>query len=172
MLHRGQPSSLAGALASMLAFGPRCFAGGMLLGVPLFVLLGSTGALVLPALALTVFVWVRASLYVPAVVLENLSIAGALARSWRLVEGRWLRTFLLALIVAIPFSAITLAIGAPLAGAAAPVVIAVGALPTGVFVSFLSVLGLLLFEDYVRASEGTPPPPLEDRPPTDGAPPR
>ena len=172
MLHRGESSSLAKALASVVSFGPRCFAGGMLLSVPLFVLLSSTGALALPALALTVFVWVRASLYLPAVVLENRSIAGALARSWRLVEGRWRRTFLLALIVAIPFSAITLAIGAPLAGAATPVIIAVGALTTGVFVSFLSVLGLLLFEDYVRASEGTPPRPLENGPPTDTQPPR
>ncbi len=170
-LHRGESSSLAGALASIVAFGPRCFAGGMLLGVPLFVLLGSTGALTLPALALTLFVWVRVSLYVPAVVLENRSIAGALARSWRLVEGRWRRTFLLALIVTTPFFAITLAIGESLAGAATPVIIAASALTTGVFVSFLSVLGLLLFEDYVGASGGTPREQLDGRPPTGGGPP-
>ena len=172
LLHRGEASSLKAALLSVLVFGPRCFAGGMLLSVPLFVLLGSAGALLLPAVALTVFVWIRASLYVPAVVLENRSIAGAFARSWRLIEGRWGRTFLLELIVVVPIVAVTFAIAAPLAGAAAPVTIAVDVLSTGVVVPFLSVFGLLLFEDYARAAAGTPPRQLDDRPPTDGEPPR
>ena len=170
LLHRGEPSSLTAALASVLVFGPRSFAGAMLLSVPPFILAASP--LALPALALTVFVWIRASLYVPAVVLENRSISGAFARSWRLIEGRWRRTFLLELIVGAPIIAVTFAIAAPLADAAAPVMIAVDTLVTGVVASFVSVFGLLLFEDYARASAETPPRQLDDRPPTDGDPPR
>ena len=170
-LHRGEAPSLTATMATVLAFGPRCFAGAMVLSLPLFVLLGSAGPLALPAFALIVFIWIRTSLYVPAIVLEDRSIAGAFARSWRLIEGRWMRTFLLQLIVAIPIFAVTLVIGLLLASSAVPMMVAMDAVATGVFVPFVSVFGLLLFEDYARASEGTPPRELDDRPPTD-APPR
>ena len=169
-LHRGEAPSLNATLAMILVFGPRCFAGAMVLSLPLFLLLTRVGALALPAFGLIVFVWVRTSLYVPAIVLEGQSIAGALARSWRLVQGRWMRTFLLELIVAVPIFVVTLAIGVPLAGSAVPVMIAVDVVVTGAVVPFVSVLGLLLFEDYARVSEGPPPRELDDRPPTDGPP--
>ena len=178
LLHRGEPSSLAAALAVVPVFAPRCFAGAMLLNVPLFIAnasasalaVGSGGVQALLALALSVFVLVRTSLYVPAVVLEDRSIAGALVRSWRLVEGRWMRTFLLQLVVGIPIFAVTLAIAVASAGSSAPVIVAVEAVATGVSVPFLSVFGLLLFEDYVRAPDGTQQRQLDDRPPTDEPP--
>ena len=172
LLRRGEPSSLKGALSAVIAFGPRSFAGTMLLSLPLFVLLGSAGALAFPALGLTLFVWVRASLYVPAVVLENQSIVGAFVRSWTLVQGRWRRTFLLELIVAIPIFVLTLVMGALLAGASLPVLVAVDTLATGIFIPFVSIFGLLLFEDYVQASAGTPPQELGGQPPDGGEPPR
>lgn len=170
LLHRGETPSLTATLAMILVLGPRCFAGAMVLSLPLFVLLTTAGPLALPAFGVVVFVWIRTSLYVPAIVLEDRSIAGALARSWRLVEGRWMRTLLLELMVVVPLFVLTVAIGVPLAGSAIPIMVGVDALATGAFVPFLSVFGLLLFEDYARPSAGTPPRALDDQPPADGPP--
>ena len=170
LLHRGEAPSLSATLATVLVFGPRCFAGAMVLSLPLFLLLTAAGPLALPASGMIVFVWIRTSLYVPAIVLEDQSIAGALGRSWRLVKGRWWRTFLLELIVGIPILTATFAIGEPLAGSAVPIMVAVDVVVTGVFAPFLSVFGLLLFEDYARASGGATPPELHDGPPTEGPP--
>ena len=159
LLYRGESPSLSGVIGAVFIFGPRCFAGGMLLSAPLLILFGSAGALALPAFALTVFVWVRASLYVPAVVLENRSIVGAFARSWRLVDRRWMRTFLLEAIVIVPFFIVTAAMTIPLSAADAGslALIVVDVVTNGVFVPFLSVFGLLLFEDYRRVSDGGDP---------------
>ena len=170
LLHRGETPSLTSTLAMVLVFGPRCFAGAMVLSIPLFVLLAGAGQLALPAFGAIVYVWVRTSLYVPAIVLENRSIAGALARSWGLLRGRWMRTLLLELAVLVPIFVVTFAIGVPLAGAPIPVMVGVDALATGVITPFLSVFGLLLFEDYARATAGTPPRELDDGPPTDEPP--
>ena len=170
LLRRGEAPSLTATLSMVLVFGPRCFAGAMVLSLPLFVLLTAAGPLALPASGVIVFVWIRTSLYVPAIVLEDRSIAGALARSWRLVEGRWVRTLLLELLVIIPIIVLTFAIGVPLAGSSVPVMVGVDAVATGFFVPFLSVFGLLLFEDYARASGGTRPQELGEKPPTDEEP--
>ena len=171
LVRRGEASSLTRTLLMVLVFGPRCFAGGMVLSVPFFVLLlGPADRLALPLFGLTVFVWIRASLYVPAVVLENRSIVGGFARTWRLVEGRWLRTLLLVSIVAVPVLVGTFAIAALLVDAPPLVMIAVDTVATGVVVPFLSVFGLLLFEDYAGVSAGAPGQ-LDDRPPTDKEPP-
>ena len=170
LLRRGEASSLTGTLLMVLVLGPRCFPGGMLLGVPFFPLPGTPDRLALPVFGLTVFVWVRASLYVPAVVVENLSIVEGFVRTWRLVAGRWLRTLLLVSIVALPIIAGSFALAALLVNVTAPVMIVVDTVATGVVIPFLSVFGLLLFEDYARASAGTPGQ-LDDRPPTDEEPP-
>ncbi|MCH7608198.1 MAG: hypothetical protein IIC94_06505 [Chloroflexi bacterium] len=170
-LHRGEAPSLTATLAKVLVFGPRCFAGAMVLSLPLFVLLTAAGPLALPAFGVIVFVWIRTSLYVPAIVLEDQSIAGAFVRSWRLIGGRWKRTFLLELIAIVPIFVLTFAVGLLLAGSSIPVMVGVDAVATGISVPFLSVFGLLLFEDYARASGGTKPPELSDRPPADEPPP-
>ncbi|MCH8848924.1 MAG: hypothetical protein IIC32_08125 [Chloroflexi bacterium] len=169
-LHRGEAPSLTATLAMVLVLGPRCFAGAMVLSLPLFVLLTAVGPLALPAFGVIVFVWIRTSLYVPAIVLEDRSIAGAFVRSWKLIGGRWMRTFLLELILVVPIFVLTFAIGLLLAGSSIPVMVGVDAVATGIFVPFLSVFGLLLFEDYSRASAGKKPPELSDRPPADEPP--
>ena len=169
-LHRGEAPSLTATLAMVRVLGPRCFAGAMALSLPLFILLTTVGPLALPAFGMITFIWIRTSLYVPAVVLEDQSIAGAFVRSWRLIERRWMRTFLLELIVVVPIFVLTFAVGVPLAGAPVPVMVGVDAVATGIFVPFLRVFGLLLFEDYARASAGKKPPELSDRPPADEPP--
>ncbi|MCH8848908.1 MAG: hypothetical protein IIC32_08045, partial [Chloroflexi bacterium] len=70
----------------------------------------------------------------------------------------------------VPIFVLTFAVGLLLAGASVPVMVGVDAVATGVLVPFLSVFGLLLFEDYARASAGAAPPELDDGPSADEPP--
>ena len=166
LLRRGESSSLSGTIRAALTFGPRCFAGAFLLGL-LFLFALASIPLLLPVI---VYVWVRASLYMPAVVLENRSIVGGFVRSWHLVSNRWFRTLLLEAIVTVPFFTVTAALTIPLAGpdSSSLALIVIDVLSNGVFVPFLSVFGLLLFEDYRGGSDGGDSPlQVVGRPPPD-----
>jgi hypothetical protein len=55
------------------------------------ILVGVLGSIA--ALVLTIWIWVRLSLAVPAVVLEGTGPVMALRRSWELVQGSWWRVF-------------------------------------------------------------------------------
>lgn len=57
--------------------------------------------LCLVPLVLWTWVFVGWSVVVPAMFVENIGLGGALSRSWRLVEGRWWRTFLVLFLIAI-----------------------------------------------------------------------
>ena len=48
----------------------------------------------------------------PAMFVENLGLGGAMGRSWRLVQGRWWRTFLVVLLIVILNYVVTLALDA------------------------------------------------------------
>ncbi len=65
----------------------------------LAVLIGVVGSIV--ALVATVFVSVRLSLAVPAIVLEGAGPVTALKRSWQLVQGSWWRIFGISLLAGI-----------------------------------------------------------------------
>ncbi len=63
------------------------------------VLIGVIGGLA--ALIVSVWVWVRLALAIPAVVLEEVGVVTALKRSWRLVQGSWWRIFGISLLAGI-----------------------------------------------------------------------
>ena len=63
------------------------------------VLIGIVGGLA--ALVVSIWVWVRLALAIPAVVLEEVSVVTALKRSWRLVQGSWWRIFGISLLAGI-----------------------------------------------------------------------
>lgn len=153
LLYRGESSSLSGVVGAVMRFGPRCFAGSFLLSLPILFFALVSSPLLLPVF---LYVWVRTSLYMPAVVVENRSIAGAFVRSWSLISNRWWRTLLLDAIVIVPVLIVTAAMTIPLAGpdSSKLALIVVNVLTNGVFVPFLSVFALLLFEDYRRVSDG------------------
>jgi Membrane domain of glycerophosphoryl diester phosphodiesterase len=63
------------------------------------VLIGVVGGLA--ALVISIWIYVRLSLAIPAVVLEEVGVGTALKRSWRLVQGSWWRIFGISLLAAI-----------------------------------------------------------------------
>jgi hypothetical protein len=76
----------------------------VVIGLVLIVTVGLGGVglvLLLPALALGIFVFVRTSLAPPAIVLEGLSGPGGLARSWNLVRGLGWRMLGIRLLIAL-----------------------------------------------------------------------
>jgi len=65
--------------------------------------------LIIPALMFVVYVFVRLSAVVPAIVIENLGPIEAMRRSWRLVHNYWWRTF--ALLVVLWVMSLVIALG-------------------------------------------------------------
>ena len=88
----GHPVSVVGALSAVLR---RYFA---ILGYVL--LIGLMGILVC-LLPLWIWIWVGWVAVLPVMFVENAGLGAAMGRSWRLVEGRWWRTFLILLLVVI-----------------------------------------------------------------------
>lgn len=52
-------------------------------------------ALVFCLIPLWIWIWVAWSVVMPVMFIENVGLGAAMGRSWRLVEGRWWRTFLI-----------------------------------------------------------------------------
>jgi hypothetical protein len=48
---------------------------------------------------LWIWIWVGWSVAIPTMFIENAGLVPALGRSWRLVEGRWWRTFLMVVLI-------------------------------------------------------------------------
>lgn len=63
---------------------------------------------------LWVWIWVGWVAVLPVMFIENTSLVGAMGRSWRLVEGRWWRTFLVLLLIVVLWYVVRLALGAVL----------------------------------------------------------
>lgn len=161
-IYRGKSSSPSSAVMAVVVFGPRCFAGAFL--IVGLALLSIWSVLLLP---LAAYLAVRTSLYATAVVVENRNIVDAFQRSWKLVEGRWWRTFgmeaflflasLLASLVAILIAG---------TGAATGVLLAVNTVLTALVAPLLVCFSLLLFEDYRRTTDREPS--VHAGPPPDG----
>lgn len=66
---------------------------------------------VLPVILWT-WIFVSWSVAVPAMFVERIGLASAMSRSWRLVEGRWWRTFLVLFLILILWYVAALALGA------------------------------------------------------------
>ncbi len=75
----------AGSDSGALGFGALCFA----------------CFLIIPAILFSAYVFVRLSMVVPAIVIENLGPIDAMRRSWRLVQNYWWRTAAILLVLSI-----------------------------------------------------------------------
>ena len=164
-------STASGAISAVLVFGPRYFAGSFLLSIVVGLMVNYLRPLLLP---LALFVVVRSSLYWPVVVLEKRSVLGAFTRSWQLTAGRWWRTLGLELVFMGPVFVGGLLILLLVVNAGLPLLplLVVNILVSATVVPLLTLMTMALLEDYARASDGTPPAQLDDRPPTGDEPPR
>ena len=99
-------------------------AGGVLRGVlrKYFQILGYGLVVVLMGLLfcllpLWIWIWVMWVAVLPVMFVENTGLVAAMSRSWRLVEGRWWRTFLILILIFILVYVVQTALGAFIAGA-------------------------------------------------------
>jgi hypothetical protein len=144
---------VARAIAAAIAFGPRYVGLSFVVGLAVFIL--AMSGFGLPVAAYLLVRWLVAG---PALVEENRSIAEAMRRSWALVEGRWWRTAGVAVLAFIG-AAIPDVAGTWL-GDRMPVTaltIAFYSIGAAISLTFMSIVQVLLFEDYRRATDGTPP---------------
>jgi len=63
-------------------------------------------------LPLWMWIWVSWVVVMPVMFIENAGLGTAMSRSWRLVEGRWWRTFLIVFLIFIVFYAVRFALSA------------------------------------------------------------
>ena len=167
-LRQGHPGTAAGVIGAIVFLGPRFFAGAFLILALVVLLFTVLGLLAIP---FAIYVFVRVSLFWPAVVVENRSLVLAAVRSWRLTRHRWLRTFAIEAFFIFPISAIQSLASVVVQGLGTIPTIIVAVVLTAVTSPLLVLLSLVLFEDYARASEQQLAQQLQDGPPTDNPPP-
>jgi hypothetical protein len=101
----GRPVTLGGVLGGVLR---RYFPiAGYLILVWLMVLMFCL-------LPLWIWIWVGWVAVLPVMFVENTGLVAAMGRSWRLVQGRWWRTFLIVFLIAVLWYVVRLALGAVL----------------------------------------------------------
>jgi hypothetical protein len=61
---------------------------------------------------LWIWIWVCWVVVMPVMFIENAGLGAAMGRSWRLVQGRWWRTFLIVFLIFIVFYAVRIALSA------------------------------------------------------------
>lgn len=152
LARRGEPLSSAPVLYGLIAFAPRFFVVGVLLGVAgggLLFLAASVEALTLPALPVLIFFAIRFSLAGPAIVQEARTPLQALGRSWQAVEGHWWRTFLIQVPV-LAFAVMLLWVSGTLASSMDSAFLAVvtGSLALGVSAPLIALVETALFQEY------------------------
>lgn len=152
LARRGERCTTAAALYGLVTFSRRFFGMGLLLGIGvgglllLAVYVPLSSLFALPAL---IFVGIRLSLAGPVIVREGSTPAQALVRSWRLVEGHWLRTFVVQLpVVVFVFLLSTLAGEAAAAVEATIVAVLVNAAALGLSAPLIALVETALFEEY------------------------
>ena len=161
LARRGEPLTGPAVLYSLLAFGPRFFAVGLLFS------LGSGSILLisvyypafsLPALPLLIYFVVLFSLATPAIVQERCTPLHALLRSLRLVQGNWWRTFLVQLPVVL-FGIILVIVGGALASLIDSTVtdVVASGVALGVSAPLVALVETALYEEYSSVL----PPPVE-----------
>ena len=99
----GRPVTLAGVLRGVLR---RYFP---LLGYWLLIALMAVLFCLLP---LWIWIWVGWCVVVPLMFVENVGLGAAMGRSWRLVEGRWWRTFFILFLMFVVYYVVSLALRA------------------------------------------------------------
>ncbi|HAF20196.1 MAG TPA: hypothetical protein DCK96_10670 [Chloroflexi bacterium] len=99
---QGRPVTIWGALRGVLR---RYFA---ILG---YLILIGLMALMFCLLPLWIWIWVGWVTVLPVMFVENTGLVAAMGRSWRLVEGRWWRTFLILFLVLLIWYVVQIALG-------------------------------------------------------------
>jgi hypothetical protein len=66
-------------------------------------------------LPLWIWIWVGWAAVMPVMFVENVGLGAAMGRSWRLVERRWWRTFLIIFLLFVVYEVVRIALGAYLA---------------------------------------------------------
>jgi hypothetical protein len=102
----GRPVTASGVLMGVLR---RYFA---LLGY--WVLIGLM-LILFCLIPLWIWIWVGWAVVMPVMFVENVGIGAAMGRSWRLIEGRWWRTFLIIFLLFVVREVVRIALGAFLA---------------------------------------------------------
>jgi hypothetical protein len=102
----GRPVTASGVLMGVLR---RYFS---LLGY--WVLIGLM-AILFCLLPLWIWIWVGWAVVMPVMFVENVGVGAAMSRSWRLVERRWWRTFLIIFLLFVVYEVVRIALGAYLA---------------------------------------------------------
>jgi hypothetical protein len=104
------------------ALGRPVTAGGVLTGVlrRYFALLGfwvliGLMLIVFCLIPLWIWIWVGWAVVMPVMFVENVGLGAAMGRSWRLVEGRWWRTFLIIFLLFVVREVVRIGLGAFLA---------------------------------------------------------
>jgi hypothetical protein len=100
---RGRPVTPTGVLGGVLRRYPQ------LLGYWLLIALMGIVFCLLP---LWIWIWVGWVVVMPVMFVENAGLGAAMSRSWRLVEGRWWRTFLILFLMFIVFYVVRVALSA------------------------------------------------------------
>jgi hypothetical protein len=143
---------------------------------PRYVLLQSvasviTGAAILSLVGIPIalLLFARWAITGPALIVEQLQVGQALQRSWRLVEGRALRTLGTVVVFLLGFIFISLiAVGiAEIFGGSPGVTIVVVSVAQSVLAPFAAIFFFLLYEDYRRVADNAAPaePPSPPEPP-------
>jgi hypothetical protein len=102
----GRPVTASGVLMGVLR---RYFA---LLGY--WVLIGLM-LILFCLIPLWIWIWVGWAVVMPVMFVENVGLGAAMGRSWRLIEGRWWRTFLIIFLLFVVREVVRIALGAFLA---------------------------------------------------------
>jgi hypothetical protein len=159
----GAPLTMSTARESVRRYGMRFVGGTTLLSLAL------VGAPMLPfwvsswAIVIAVYLYIRLSLFGPAIVIEEASLADSMGRSWGLLGGRWWRTLGILLLINSPIFAVSFfTLVLPLPGLINFVLLtAVGS----VVGPFIVVVKLLLYEDYRHLAQEQPGAPADAVPP-------
>ena len=146
-----QPVNTDTATTAALRFVPRYFGVVFLLAFASFGLAATV--LGTPLAIFLIVLSARFALFGPAMVMEELSLADALRRSWRLAQNRWCRTFGAVVAAGLPlaFASFLWAVSS----GSALVSLALGTVAWAVAVPFTAIFTLFLFEDY-RSLETQP----------------
>jgi hypothetical protein len=100
----GRPVTAGGVIRAVLR---RYF---QLLGY--WVLIGFMGIVLFCLIPLWLWIWVGWTVVMPVMFVEGTGLTAAMGRSWRLVQGRWWRTFLILFLLFIVFTIVRAALGA------------------------------------------------------------
>jgi hypothetical protein len=99
----GRSVTAAGVLRGVLRRYPQLLGYWLLIGLM---------AIAFCLLPLWIWIWVSWVVVMPVMFIENAGLGAAMNRSWRLVEGRWWRTFLIFFLIFIVFYAVRFALSA------------------------------------------------------------